>query len=488
MLTHAILNLPPLAVAGLIAIFIVGGSAKGALGIGLPLISVPLTAQFLDLPAVIGLLTVPMVATNIGQALEGGDTLPAFQRLWAPMLAIVLGAWAGVHLLISIDRHLLNAAVGSTFMFLAATMLAQPRVRLSRLAERWAGPCVGLLAGMLGGTSGMFAPPLIAYLGGMDLHPDTFVKYISILFVAANGTVLLALGGTGSLCSMDLLVSAAAMIPIQLGMVIGRWLRGRCSPAWFRGLVLCALALGGLDMLRGAIVSPGHSFLEVSEAGRPAARPSASTEMPINVTDAAVSRSEALSTGARPTPATGEPASAASTAPPSPAIDAALMVAAAPLETPAASAVSAVAATMPPAKAAPIEALPVSPSLETATEQPVSSEGPASKTPQAASAVADRAPAQALRRLSAAALVTRGDGFLSNGDVVSARLFYERAAGAGDGPAALRLGETFDPAFLEKSHLRHVQGNSDTALSWYRRARDLGVGEAEILSRGTAPK
>ena len=69
MLIHAILSLSP-AVAGLVAAFIIGGTAKGTLGIGLPLVAVPLTAQFLDLPVVIGLLSVPMLATNIGQALD----------------------------------------------------------------------------------------------------------------------------------------------------------------------------------------------------------------------------------------------------------------------------------------------------------------------------------------------------------------------------------------------------------------------------------
>ena len=123
---------------------------------------------------------------------------------------------------------------------------------MSRSAERWAGPLVGLFAGMLGGIAGMFGPPLIAYLVGLGLHPDAFVKYIAILFLAATGTLILVLGGMGALSILDLAVSAAAMIPIQLGVFIGRWLRGRCPPAVFRGLVLLILALGGLDMLRRA--------------------------------------------------------------------------------------------------------------------------------------------------------------------------------------------------------------------------------------------
>jgi TPR repeat protein len=73
-----------------------------------------------------------------------------------------------------------------------------------------------------------------------------------------------------------------------------------------------------------------------------------------------------------------------------------------------------------------------------------------------------------------AALVARGDSFLSVGDIVSARLFYEHAAEAGDGAAALRLGATFDPDFLGKAGVRGVIGDTAQALSWYRRARDLG--------------
>ena len=94
-------------------------------------------------------------------------------------------------------------------------------------------------------------------------------------------------------------------------------------------------------------------------------------------------------------------------------------------------------------------------------------------------------------RLSAAdtaALLARGDVLFSKGDVVAARLFYESAANAGQGQAALRLGETFGPVFLDQARLRGARGDLSTALSWYRRARDLGVAEAEILLKTLEPK
>jgi hypothetical protein len=87
-----------------------------------------------------------------------------------------------------------------------------------------------------------------------------------------------------------------------------------------------------------------------------------------------------------------------------------------------------------------------------------------------------------------ATLLARGDALIAKGDLASARLFYERAAEAGDGQAALRLGESYDPAFLAQAHLSGVRGDAVAAARWYRRARELGITEAETLLQTLAPE
>jgi TPR repeat protein len=113
------------------------------------------------------------------------------------------------------------------------------------------------------------------------------------------------------------------------------------------------------------------------------------------------------------------------------------------------------------------------------------SAGPGLATPAKAPHAETAAPLPAAgARLSAedmGALLARGDTLLSVGDVVSARLFYERAVDAGGGLAAIRLGETFDPLFLDRVRLRGVRGDPGAAVFWYRRARDLGASDAEVL-------
>lgn len=83
-------------------------------------------------------------------------------------------------------------------------------------------------------------------------------------------------------------------------------------------------------------------------------------------------------------------------------------------------------------------------------------------------------------------LVARGDLMLGSGDVTSARLFYERAANAPDARAALRLGESYDPAFLTSARLNRVAGSVPLAAQWYRRAAELGSPEADTLLRALA--
>jgi len=115
---------------------------------------------------------------------------------------------------------------------------------------------------------------------------------------------------------------------------------------------------------------------------------------------------------------------------------------------------------------------------------------PDTAAPQASPGSVESPAARRLSPAEIAGLVSRGDAFLSAGDIASARLFYERAADAGDGAAALRLGATFDPNFLGRAGVRGNPGDPAQAASWYRRARELGdAAAAERLKKlGQQPR
>ena len=85
-------------------------------------------------------------------------------------------------------------------------------------------------------------------------------------------------------------------------------------------------------------------------------------------------------------------------------------------------------------------------------------------------------------------MLDRGDALVSNADIEAARVPYEQAAAAGNAEAAVRLGATYDPAFLAQAGLRNVRGDVMTAQYWYRRAGGLESNPPQLSSvyQGTA--
>ena len=110
-----------------------------------------------------------------------------------------------------------------------------------------------------------------------------------------------------------------------------------------------------------------------------------------------------------------------------------------------------------------------------AADAPAQANGP-SPSAQAAAAASDDHAWQA-----AIVALRRGDQAMRLGDIVSARHFYEFAAGAGITEAATDLGQTYDPAYLKSAGVRGVKANPETARGWYTKAADQGDSRAAQL-------
>jgi TPR repeat protein len=111
------------------------------------------------------------------------------------------------------------------------------------------------------------------------------------------------------------------------------------------------------------------------------------------------------------------------------------------------------------------------------------------KSEEAAASTVPKQPDRAEPRITSEeirVLLDRGDALLSVADITSARLFYERAAALGNAQAAVRLGASYDPAFLAQTGLKAIRGDLTAAQYWYQRARDLGASVARVASIGQA--
>ncbi len=98
----------------------------------------------------------------------------------------------------------------------------------------------------------------------------------------------------------------------------------------------------------------------------------------------------------------------------------------------------------------------------------------ATREPEAAPVVTVRAsaspPRSSLSAEQVAALIRRGDEQVSEGGIAAARLFYERAAAAGDGRAMRALAHTYDPQELRRLGVVGLSADPERAQFWRRRA------------------
>jgi TPR repeat protein len=76
-------------------------------------------------------------------------------------------------------------------------------------------------------------------------------------------------------------------------------------------------------------------------------------------------------------------------------------------------------------------------------------------------------------------LMKQGEQFAEVGDLVTARLLFQRAAEAGDATAATALGATYDPTVIERIGVVGISADVEKARFWYQKALNLGSSDAK---------
>lgn len=230
--------------------FIAGGVVKGVISIGLPIVGLPLLTLVVDVPTAVGLLLVPILLSNLVQAIEGKGTLAVLRRFALLIVGLVIGILVGSAMLARLDQKVLLLVVGGFALAASLSALANPSLAVPPRAERWLSLPVGFAAGVIGGMSTLFGPVLAVYVIGLKLGRDEFVKAISQLYTIAAACLLVFGVSQGAAGPGVLVASALCMIPVYAGMMIGRRIRERIEPALFYRLVLGAVLLGGVNMVR----------------------------------------------------------------------------------------------------------------------------------------------------------------------------------------------------------------------------------------------
>lgn len=243
-----------LAVAVVVGSFLVAGTVKGVLGVGLPMISVPLMATVIGPAHAIALASVPIIVSNVWQAFQGGHHRECLRRFWPTLALVVVGTLVGVQILATVDPRAVSVVLAVLLMVTIGLRLARLNPTLSPRAETWVGPPLGFAAGVLGGVSSISAPLVVVYLVSLRLPKDLFVGAVALFYFSGSLPMIIGLYAHRILTPEYAIYSAASSVPVVCGLVIGHHLRRHIPQSTFEKVLYAVLFVIGLNLIRRAVL------------------------------------------------------------------------------------------------------------------------------------------------------------------------------------------------------------------------------------------
>ncbi len=227
--------------------FLVAGTIKGALGIGLPTTAMALLTLVMEPTSAMAVLVLPIVATNIMQYATTPHRLDTARRYPWTAATLVAVIFVTALFVSRVPDDFLVIAIGVVMCLFSMHALSGFSVPAGGGAPWQIG--VGLAAGVCGGLSAIWSPPIVMYLLSRNVTRDEFVSACGFLFLAGSvplGAGLILSGVvTGSTLWLSLACLAVTLASFRLGTV----LRRRLANDTFRKLVLVSFFVFGARLV-----------------------------------------------------------------------------------------------------------------------------------------------------------------------------------------------------------------------------------------------
>lgn len=228
---------------------LVGALAKGVTGSGLPTVAIPVLAPIIGVEAAVVVMALPTVVTNTQLLWTHRSSAPQSRHLgallWGGGLGAILGAWV----LTSVSERVLSLGLAGIIALYLVLALTRPGFTLEPDTTRRLAPPVGVVAGVLQGSTGIAGPAVATFAHALRLPPPAYVFSVAAQFQVFALVSIVAFGLLG-LYSVDRLVwSAVAVVPAMLALPLGVRVGARLDARRFGQVILVLLAVMGAKLL-----------------------------------------------------------------------------------------------------------------------------------------------------------------------------------------------------------------------------------------------
>jgi len=219
------------------------------MGMGLPLVSVPVLAGFVGVERAVLIMIIPSTVLNFYPAWThraGAGELPELKRI---LLGALPGAALGAAVLATAPAHLLEIVLAVWIFAYLVLRLLRPDLQLSQAFRRRWSPLVGAIAGALQASTGISAPVIGSYMNALKLKPEAYVYAVCMCFGTFALSHLSVVTVAGILDRELLLQALAAIVPALIFIPIGVRARRLISPATFDRGIRLMLGVIGLRLI-----------------------------------------------------------------------------------------------------------------------------------------------------------------------------------------------------------------------------------------------
>ena len=243
--------IPFLAPAGFVLAFVVAlvaGTIKGLVGFAMPMIMVSGLSSIMAPDLALAGLILPTLVTNGFQALKQGPgaAWESIKRFRAFLLVGGLFLMMSAQMVRVLPAQVMLLIIGAPITLFAVTQLLGKHLVLEI--------GIGAFAGFIGGFSGIWGPPTVAYLTALGTEKKEQMRIQGVIYGLGAVVLFFAHIGSGVMRSETLPFSVLMIVPALMGMWIGGRLQDRIDQKTFRRATLFVLLIAGLNLLRRALV------------------------------------------------------------------------------------------------------------------------------------------------------------------------------------------------------------------------------------------
>jgi uncharacterized protein len=237
------------------AVAMVAGVVKGLVGFAMPMVLISGLGMFLPPEIALAGLILPTLVTNVIQALRQG-----WAAAWSSVKQFRMFLSIGLVFLLISAQFVRVLPVNTMLLIIGIPVTVFALMQLTGFAFSLAAPskrveaAVGAFAGLIGGLSGVWGPPTVAYLTALNTPKDEHIRVQGVIYGLGAVALLGAHIGSGVMRLQTLPFSVFLLLPAVLAMQIGLRLQSRIDQATFKKATLVVLLIAGLNLVRRAVM------------------------------------------------------------------------------------------------------------------------------------------------------------------------------------------------------------------------------------------